>query len=48
MQNDDSDDTINYTPKLVNFIIKQIIFVVGGISYSEIRSLLSNPKIANS
>lgn len=43
MQNDDSDETINYTPKLVYmFNIKQIIFVVGGISYSEIRSILSN------
>nr|CAH69616.1 Sec1-4 syntaxin-binding protein [Paramecium tetraurelia] len=41
MQNEDSDDTINYTPKL-------IIFVVGGISYSEIRSILSNQKITSS
>ncbi|CAD8085369.1 unnamed protein product [Paramecium sonneborni] len=40
MQNDASDDTINYTQKL-------IIFVIGGISYSEIRSLLSNQKITS-
>lgn len=39
MQNDNDGETINQANKT-------IIFMIGGIGYNEVRSLLSNPSIS--
>ena len=49
VHNEVDSDAINALNKLVsNEIWLEVIFVVGGIGYNEIRCLLSNPKIIGS
>lgn len=47
MQSENDSDTMNSSNKLVIFYnyFSKVVFMLGGLAYNELRSLLSNPII---